>query len=195
MEAAHGVQVVTVEEDHTYHLNEAELEKILTNENIKDLRVALVSVAGAYRGGKSFLLNFFIRYLSAPVRCKLKSRCILSPLSYVRQASRRFFYILCESSLKGRRRTRRVFVLNLFCLACTSCLLSFILCAVNNADVTFQPSARTDGTWLSDESKELTGFIWQGGSVRITTGITIWSEPFVITLPSGEKVSHSFPFF
>ncbi|KOB73820.1 Atlastin-1 [Operophtera brumata] len=116
-ELGHGVQVVTVDDDHSYQLNEVELEKILMSEKIKELPVAVVSVAGAYRGGKSFLLNFFLRYLSSP------------------------------------------------------------------------PSARQDGSWLGEESEPLTGFSWRGGSERNTTGILMWSEPFVIRISSGEKVA------
>ncbi|KOB78377.1 Guanylate-binding protein [Operophtera brumata] len=115
MESAHAVQVVTVDDAHSYHLNETELEKILMREGIKDLPVAVVSVVGAYRGGKSFLLNFFLRYL-------------------------------CSS-----------------------------------------PSARSDGSWMGEGGKELTGFSWRGGSERNTTGILMWSEPFVVTLPTEEK--------
>lgn len=68
-----GVHVVTVTEDSSdtkepkYKLNEELLKSILMDEKIKDLPVAVISVAGAYRGGKSFLLNFFLRYLAADV--------------------------------------------------------------------------------------------------------------------------------
>ncbi|KAG6447009.1 hypothetical protein O3G_MSEX004742 [Manduca sexta] len=61
-----GIQVVKVKDDHTYKLDEGALKEILLREDVKDLPVVLVSVAGAYRGGKSFLLDFFIKYLSAP---------------------------------------------------------------------------------------------------------------------------------
>lgn len=71
----------------------------------------MISVAGAYRKGKSFLLNFFLRYL----RCK------------------------------------------------------------NNDD------------WLASE-QTLDGFSWRGGSERDTTGILIWSEPFILKDRKGDDV-------
>jgi len=59
------VQIVEIsDEDHSFKLNEEALVKILSNEKVKDLPVCVVSVAGAFRRGKSFLLDFFLRYLS-----------------------------------------------------------------------------------------------------------------------------------
>ena len=43
--------------------------------------------------------------------------------------------------------------------------------------------------WLGDDSAPLEGFPWRGGAERDTTGILFWSEPFEVTLPTGEKVS------
>ncbi len=70
-----------------------------------------MSVAGAFRKGKSFLLDFFLRYL-------------------------------------GR-------------------------------------GSRAD--WFGSEDEPLTGFHWKGGSERDTTGILMWSEPF-ITRRNNEEV-------
>lgn len=58
-----AVQILHINDDHSFELNESRLEAILLNERIKDKPVAVVSVAGAYRQGKSFLLSFFLRYL------------------------------------------------------------------------------------------------------------------------------------
>ncbi|CAI5447991.1 unnamed protein product [Caenorhabditis angaria] len=62
----HAVRVVEVVEDtdHSFELNTAALEQILLNPKVADKKVAVVGVAGAYRKGKSFLLNFFLRYLT-----------------------------------------------------------------------------------------------------------------------------------
>ena len=45
-----------------FHLNEDNLKRIL-NKIPKDMKVAVVSVVGNFRTGKSFLLTFMLRYL------------------------------------------------------------------------------------------------------------------------------------
>ena len=95
---------VVVASDHSFELDEDALCEILLDPRVKDRHVVIVSVAGAFRKGKSFLLDFFLRYL---------------------------------------------FALN-------------------------------DPNWLGDANSPLEGFSWRGGSERDTTGILIWSEPFII---------------
>ncbi|XP_067288507.1 atlastin-2-like isoform X1 [Pseudorasbora parva] len=62
---AHGpVQIVIADEDnHEFSLDEGELERLLLQEHVRDLNVVVVSVAGAFRKGKSFLLDFMLRYM------------------------------------------------------------------------------------------------------------------------------------
>ena len=43
--------------------------------------------------------------------------------------------------------------------------------------------------WLSDPSAPLKGFSWRGGCQRDTTGILMWSEPFVIKLEDEKEVA------
>lgn len=63
-----AVQIVKVnEEAHTFLLAEEDLTKLILKDNIKNRDVVIVSVAGAFRKGKSFLLDFFLRYLYARV--------------------------------------------------------------------------------------------------------------------------------
>jgi hypothetical protein len=61
------VQIVLAGDDHTFTLDEERLEEILLQPHIVDKKVVVVSVAGAFRKGKSFLLDFFLRYLNAKV--------------------------------------------------------------------------------------------------------------------------------
>uniref|UniRef100_A0A286Y1Q2 GB1/RHD3-type G domain-containing protein n=1 Tax=Cavia porcellus TaxID=10141 RepID=A0A286Y1Q2_CAVPO len=58
------VQIVLAHEDaHNFELDEEALEQILLQEHIHDLNIVVVSVAGAFRKGKSFLLDFMLRYM------------------------------------------------------------------------------------------------------------------------------------
>jgi len=63
----HPVPVVLATEDHQFALDEEALEKILLQDHVKDHHVVVVSVAGAFRKGKSFLLDFFLRYMRSQV--------------------------------------------------------------------------------------------------------------------------------
>ncbi|GLH06419.1 Atlastin [Gryllus bimaculatus] len=107
------IPIIIPKDDHSFELDEAALQKILLQTSIKDKNVVLVSVAGAFRKGKSFLLDFFLRYLHAG----------------------------------------------------------------------------GNDNWIGDDDTPLDGFSWKGGSERDTSGILIWSEPFIRTLPSGEQVA------
>lgn len=68
-EKARPIQIVLANEDeHSFELDAAALEKILLQDHVKDLNVVVVSVAGAFRKGKSFLLDFMLRYMHHQVR-------------------------------------------------------------------------------------------------------------------------------
>uniref|UniRef100_A0AAY4EVD0 GB1/RHD3-type G domain-containing protein n=1 Tax=Denticeps clupeoides TaxID=299321 RepID=A0AAY4EVD0_9TELE len=63
-EMARPVQIVVAkEDDHAFELDAAALEGILMQEHVRDLNVVVLSVAGAFRKGKSFLLDFMLRYM------------------------------------------------------------------------------------------------------------------------------------
>uniref|UniRef100_A0A0N5APN3 GB1/RHD3-type G domain-containing protein n=1 Tax=Syphacia muris TaxID=451379 RepID=A0A0N5APN3_9BILA len=114
---AHALHIIeTLEDEHAFRLEENSLKQILLSPEFVDKKVSIISVAGAFRKGKSFLLNFFLRYL--------------------------------------------------------------------NADV----SDRNGGTWL-DKQGPLTGFSWRGGSERETSGIMMWSKPFLVKNSKGEEVA------
>uniref|UniRef100_A0A8D0GS37 Atlastin GTPase 3 n=1 Tax=Sphenodon punctatus TaxID=8508 RepID=A0A8D0GS37_SPHPU len=58
------VQIVLVhKEEHSFELDEKALSRVLLQDAIRDLDVVVVSVAGAFRKGKSFLLDFLLRYM------------------------------------------------------------------------------------------------------------------------------------
>ena len=91
------MNIVTTTSDGTGRvvLREAELRKIVCSDHVKDLDVVVVAIAGAYRTGKSFLMNVLASYLllyqggKVPVndinpylQCT-PSNCILSSLRSV----------------------------------------------------------------------------------------------------------------
>lgn len=45
------------------------------------------------------------------------------------------------------------------------------------------------GDWLGAEDAPLSGFSWRGGSERDTTGILMWSEPFLHQTANGQKLA------
>lgn len=67
MDEGRPVQVVLAHPDHTFELDEEALSEILLHDDVKDRNVVVVSVAGAFRKGKSFLLDFFLRYMDCKV--------------------------------------------------------------------------------------------------------------------------------
>ncbi|XP_054265961.1 atlastin isoform X2 [Macrosteles quadrilineatus] len=62
---AEPVQVVIAKPKHQFELDEEALARVLLHQDIKDKHVVVVSVAGAFRKGKSFLLDFFLRYMKS----------------------------------------------------------------------------------------------------------------------------------
>lgn len=63
----HAIQIVLANKDHTFSLDEEALSNVLMQDEIKDRYVVVVSVAGAFRKGKSFILDFFLRYMKSKV--------------------------------------------------------------------------------------------------------------------------------
>lgn len=109
------LQIVRVEE-HSFDLDLEALKTVLLSEEVANRKVVVVSVAGAFRKGKSFLLDYLLRFLN-------------------------------NKGLEGSEE------------------------------------------WLGEEEEPLVGFSWRGGFERDTTGILIWSKPFITTLPSGDEVA------
>lgn len=70
---ARAIQIVEPTDDHSFVLKIDALETILNEKSIRDRHVVVVSVAGALRQGKSFLLNFYLQYLYAQVNLTMFS--------------------------------------------------------------------------------------------------------------------------
>ncbi|XP_077531346.1 atlastin-2-like isoform X1 [Haemaphysalis longicornis] len=65
MGSGRPVQIFRPRRSGGFHLDESALEVILKNDRIQNKPIAVISVAGEYRSGKSFLLNLFIQYMSS----------------------------------------------------------------------------------------------------------------------------------
>ncbi|XP_056677058.1 atlastin-1 isoform X7 [Monodelphis domestica] len=63
LKKAGPVQVLIMKDDHSFELDETALNRILLSEAVRDKEVVAVSVAGAFRKGKSFLMDFMLRYM------------------------------------------------------------------------------------------------------------------------------------
>ncbi|XP_065207984.1 atlastin-like [Planococcus citri] len=64
MHRAYPIPIVTSNGQHKFELNVKALEDALLRDDIKDCNAVVVSVAGSFRKGKSFLLDFFLRYMN-----------------------------------------------------------------------------------------------------------------------------------
>ena len=101
------------EESGNFELDKAALAKVLLRPGVEDKHVCVLAVAGAFRKGKSFLLDFLLRY--------------------------------CHN--------------------------------------------RELDDWVGNPTEPLKGFKWRHGRKRETSGIMVWSEPFIVKRKSGEKVA------
>lgn len=63
----HPIQIVLAQEDHAFDLDMEALKEVLLSEEVINRKVVVLSVAGAFRKGKSFLLDYFLRYLTNKV--------------------------------------------------------------------------------------------------------------------------------
>lgn len=61
-----AAQIISIK-NSSFHLELDRLKQIVEAGDIKDRQVIIVSIAGPYRTGKSFLLSIFLKYLYAEV--------------------------------------------------------------------------------------------------------------------------------
>lgn len=61
------VVINSVGSDGNLNLNMDSLIQILLHDEVKNQKIAIVSVMGAYRSGKSLFMNYCLRYLYANV--------------------------------------------------------------------------------------------------------------------------------
>lgn len=61
------INILNVTEKNEFIVNSEEIDKIFDHDLLNDRRVVAVSIVGIFRKGKSFLLNYFLRYLYGSV--------------------------------------------------------------------------------------------------------------------------------
>ena len=141
-----ALQIVSTGLDaDSFKLNEENLTSII-NRVPSATKVSVISVVGAFRTGKSFLLNFFLRYLrhkngDASVDVDLFSEEWMT-----------------EEGLE--------------------------LAEGNMNDTNSKKSCDNDDGQSDGTSKA--SFAWRGGQERQTTGIWMWSEPFIRRIKSSD---------
>lgn len=79
---------ILIQNDETgnFELDETALEEVLLNPRVADKFVCVLAVAGAFRKGKSFLLDFLLRYMSSQVSFLYTlscSECVYSTCEFV----------------------------------------------------------------------------------------------------------------
>jgi atlastin len=149
-----------------FQLHEAKLNFVLKNVP-KDVPVSILSVVGAFRTGKSFLLDLFLRYLryydeNPDAIASPESRDWLGPSDAPLEGQANTGSAPEFSAIKSKGEKKK------------------------NGGGSSSSAAAGSG---SSSSAERAGFKWRSGRERTTTGIWLWSRPFVRTLPSGEKVA------
>ncbi len=88
------------DKDNKWKLNEMdsknELEKILNQEHVRGLPIAILSVIGAFRTGKSFLLSWLLCYFKAHLRVKNASHIVkfIKLFDFLLIIHRYYFYII-----------------------------------------------------------------------------------------------------
>ena len=69
----HPVNILKFSGDDKIIIQNEELEQMLQHPNVKFRKIVSFSIIGAYRKGKSFFLDYCLRYLYAHVRYKLNT--------------------------------------------------------------------------------------------------------------------------
>ncbi|EMP36573.1 Atlastin-2 [Chelonia mydas] len=181
------IQIVLAhEDDHNFELDEEALENILLQEHIKDLNIVVVSVAGAFRKGKSFLLDFMLRYMYNKRLCQIWTGGPTIPVHVGSEPTSTSNIVrVTYSGIDVQSPKEMVTYLSI-----TVVLRDVLHMTPPFLSLLYQPFwYENSSCWIGGNNEPLTGFTWRGGCERETTGIQIWSEVFVIDKSDGTKVA------
>lgn len=62
------LNIIKFNDEKAIEFNKAELEGLLLHPSVKDRKIVVLSIVGAFRKGKSFFLDYCLRYLYGNVR-------------------------------------------------------------------------------------------------------------------------------
>ena len=65
------ISVLKFTETKEVVVDQSELDKIFSHDEIQDRKVVILSLIGAFRGGKSFFLDYCLRFLYGHVSVKI----------------------------------------------------------------------------------------------------------------------------
>lgn len=71
-----GKPVVALEfkSNQNVFINTAEIEKLLNHRDVRDRKIVIFSIIGAFRGGKSFFLDYCLRFLYTHVSLLINNK-------------------------------------------------------------------------------------------------------------------------
>ena len=76
------VSVFRTTDNNKVIVDEAELAKLFDYQEIQDRKIVILSTIGAFRGGKSFFLDYCLRFLYAHVSKNINKLYVWSEFSY-----------------------------------------------------------------------------------------------------------------
>ena len=97
----HAVPILVAKGEHEFELDEEALKEVLLSDEVREKKVVVVSIAGAFRKGKSFMLDFFLRYLERDVRVCVRA-C-------VRVCARTCVHVCVHARARNRERVEQAF--------------------------------------------------------------------------------------
>lgn len=173
MEVEGPVRIIDIGEGDKFTLHEPRLRTICAHIP-PGLKVSVVSVVGAFRQGKSFLLDLMLRYL----------RYYDTHPDAVASWEHREWMQESDAPLAGAANTTSSAP-----VPASSFSSQFISGMSRDAAGATAEAAATSSAAAAATSSPaaVSGFGWRGGAERTTTGIWMWSRPFIRKLPRTEE--------